>query len=269
MGNVPQGIAVRNQDGADDFSLGQFNTDSQILTINSYDRTSQSLSASNFTVNLQNFANKFNYVKLLDIRLLNSWYNIMSDNNTLSWTSNSQATTSTLTAGQYTATTLATEIQTQMNADKDAGDTNTYTVSYSTTTKKFTISGDTTTFGLNFATSTALAYILGYAETNLSGSQSYIAGNCADLQRVKLVNIETNLPTKNHVCSSDGSVQKYIASLPCNFNSGQYIDYNRDDVNFVQLSGNMPIYLSIQLRDHHGNIIDTNGVDTQFVFQFV
>jgi hypothetical protein len=82
-----------------------------------------------------------------------------------------------ITAGEYIAETLATEIQTQLNA---AGLTGTYTVSYNHARQKFSISNDTTTFTLKWKTGDnrlkTIATLIGYdSEQDKSAAQSYEA----------------------------------------------------------------------------------------------
>lgn len=64
---------------------------------------------------------------------------VTSANNSLRINPGSGATTITLTAGRYTGSQLATELQTRLDA---AGGGNTYTVSYDAGTAKFTIAND-------------------------------------------------------------------------------------------------------------------------------
>ncbi len=79
------------------------------------------------------------------------------------------AATVTLNPGNYTGTTLATEVAARMTA---AGSTGVYTCTYSTTTGKFTIARTVAVaFGITWTTSKA-ANLLGYS-SNDSGGISY------------------------------------------------------------------------------------------------
>lgn len=81
----------------------------------------------------------FEVVKL-DYDLLPEYIVIDSTNNKVQFQETTGTTlTATLTAGSYTPSALATEIQTQMNT---TGGTPVYTVTYSATTRKFTIASD-------------------------------------------------------------------------------------------------------------------------------
>lgn len=75
-----------------------------------------------------------------DYDLIPSYIVIDSTNNKLQFQETAGTTlTATLTAGSYTPSALATEVQTQMNT---TGGTPAYTVSYSAVTRKFTIASD-------------------------------------------------------------------------------------------------------------------------------
>lgn len=76
----------------------------------------------------------------IDYDLIPSMIVINSKNNKLQFQEVAGTTlTATLTSGTYTPSALATEVQTQMNT---TGGTPVYTVSYSATTRKFTIASD-------------------------------------------------------------------------------------------------------------------------------
>ena len=86
----------------------------------------------------------------------------------------------TVTAGTYTSTTLATEIQTQM----DAASTDTITCTYSTTTGKWTIASDGGTFELLWDTGASSATSIGAAigfdtSADDTGSTSYTGADIA------------------------------------------------------------------------------------------
>jgi hypothetical protein len=85
-----------------------------------------------------------------------SYFNVESDNKKI-YINDGSDYTITLTEGLYTGTTLATELQTQLNASSSN-----WTVSYSTTTKKFTIS-NTGSVTLRFTQTTDQAWsMLGF-----------------------------------------------------------------------------------------------------------
>lgn len=88
--------------------------------------------------------------------------------------------TATITNGDYTPTTLATEIKTQMEAVTGLG--RTYTITYSTSTGKWTITGQTY-LDLLFLTGTDIAnslhLSLGFATADYSGAVTYTGAKAA------------------------------------------------------------------------------------------
>jgi len=79
-----------------------------------------------------------------------------------------------LTSGKYNSATLATELQTQLNANVST--TNTYTVTYSETMRRFVISIASGTLTLKWTSNIQLGQLLGFdTESDDSGSTSYVS----------------------------------------------------------------------------------------------
>ena len=77
-------------------------------------------------------------LKVIEVQIPYSWYSINSTNNTFGLTVTGHSlVTVTLTPGNYTSTTLATELKTKMDAVAPGG--HSFTVTYSSSTQKFTI----------------------------------------------------------------------------------------------------------------------------------
>lgn len=98
-------------------------------------------------------------------------FEIDTSNNKL-YFNDGAAQTATLTSGSYTASTLATEIQTQLNAASSN-----FTASYSTTTYKFTLSRSSGSFELTLSsTSNACWDTIGFVtSSDLTGATSYVS----------------------------------------------------------------------------------------------
>jgi flagellar hook-associated protein 3 FlgL len=103
-----------------------------------------------------------------DVRF-NNLYTVTSANNALRFDPGSGAATVTLTAGKYTGSQLATELQTRLNA---AGGGNTYTVTFDSPTAQFTIqnnAGNSAAATLSFDdTATTAEDLLGFNPTAVS-----------------------------------------------------------------------------------------------------
>ena len=106
----------------------------QIL-IDSKDRTSSSVSTSDFVIQLDQQITDIKQIQLDMAILPVTFYNIMTgSNDVLTFVENSTTKTATLSAACYTATGLATEIQSKLNVA--SGGYNTFTVTYSSSTMK-------------------------------------------------------------------------------------------------------------------------------------
>jgi len=146
------------------------------LVIRSVDRSSTlSTSSADCAIKLSEpfDISKFSYVELLYFQLYNTCYNITSSNNQIDLYEDATDKLVTLTTGSYNASTLATELQTQLNTA--SGGYNTFTVSYSTITRKFTFSASNNfQFKFNTGTHTSSSpwKILGFSNNGLTSVDS-------------------------------------------------------------------------------------------------
>jgi len=133
----------------------------------------------NTTFTLRNHWDKIHFVELKNIHIPYSWYNVSAElgNLTFNVTETAVNTLVTLTAGRYgDGPALALELQTRLNAVA----TNTYTVTFNTTTFKFTISA-TGNFRLELATLPTLARLIGFPVTDPAETTSFTSANVIDL----------------------------------------------------------------------------------------
>src|ERR1700678_4595502 len=109
------------------------------LLLESFSRTSSSVSSSNFTVALPNpvYVNDYKYIRLAYAMLYNTIYNVDSTNQNIDIKISSSTYTATVPVGFYNANTLATALQTALTT----AISNTWTVVYNTNQLTFTIGG--------------------------------------------------------------------------------------------------------------------------------
>lgn len=125
--------------------------------------------------------------KILEFSFTNSLYNVNSYNNTLKideYTVSSTPITSytiTLTKGSYSYSSLATHLQTQLNASLSGN----ITVTYSSSTGKYTIVNDTNDMKIKYSGSTCLTLIGFNDSSDSSQSTSLTSDNVADLISIK------------------------------------------------------------------------------------
>ncbi len=93
----------------------------------------------------------------------------------------------TLTAGTYTGETLAAHLKTQM----DAVSTGTYTVTYSRSTHKFTISRGAGTFSLPGASSTDVRYLFGFTPDSHGAASSITSDFAIEEERFVITSTAT------------------------------------------------------------------------------
>lgn len=137
------------------------------------------------------------------------YFVISSSNKKINFSEGGGELTATLTEGDYTATELAAEIKTALEAAGAA----TYTVTYSTTTGLWTIASDGATFSLLWSTgtdtATALHSTIGFAVSDYTGALTYTGAHIA-IHTVERVVID--LRTTEAIDSFAAIWQKSIAS---------------------------------------------------------
>jgi hypothetical protein len=216
--------------------------------------------ASDFTLTLLWSLSSPKTIALESVQLFNSQYTINNNNNKLYWTDSTATTiTSTLTKGNYTATSLAAMIQTVMNADNTGADT--YTVVFSTVTGKMAITNTSgNNFALNYATTTtSCATTTGFLKTDKTGASTYIGDNVVSLN-TKLYKIYLDFLGSNTY--SANQVTGLIAIVPNNVSFGDMIAYNPPLAkSFVLKNVNDISTFKVTIRDDTDTVVDLNGVD--------
>ena len=147
---------------------------------------------------------KLNKIYLRSLEMPISWYNIRSDYNTFTIFKNGTAYTATVAEGNYTISTLLTAIATGLSTATGY----TFSLTYSTTTNKVTISNiNSVSFTVYSYTSLFdIASMLGFVNGQVSSSASVTATNCFNINFDTYVNLVfDNLPTS------------YLTQNPCTF----------------------------------------------------
>lgn len=145
----------------------------------------------NFTITkpYSNFNKAPTKVKLLSARIPFTWDNITSINNTCILIVGTTNTTIQIATGRYTGLTLATAFQNALNA---VNSSNTYTVSYNTTTFQFTISSNVA-FQLNFNVANSIGYALGFGNIITASGTHITSPEIAILQSDTEILVISNL----------------------------------------------------------------------------
>lgn len=189
----------------------------------------------------------------------NNQYNIDSRNNKVYFVVSVTSYTGTIVTGRYTGTTLASAIETAMNA-QTAGNT----VIYSSITNKMTFSrGDNLILTTTTTTSTVWDYIGFLTTADKTGSLSYESDDQVNL--VSKYNYLVLSFADNPDISRD--LPDDVALIIVNNQSwGTLITLNVDEeINTCKRSFE---YFKYSLHDERGNIIDSSGVGFSFQLTF-
>lgn len=199
-------------------------------------------------------------VALENIQIFNTAYTINNNNNKLYWTDSASVThISTLTNGNYSATSLCEHVETILNADNTGA--NTYTVTFSIITGKITITNSASNFSLTFYTNTlnSCAYVLGFNDENKTSALTYTGDNVVNLN-TKYYTVHTDLLNTNNTHQSD-QINSIIAIVPNNVNFGDCICYSPNLAKSFELNQTEISSIQFYIKDDRKNIIDLNGVD--------
>ncbi len=234
------------------------------IIIQTVNRTVSTDDPSNCALALNvNLSGKY-HVKSLT--LCNSMYNIDSTNNTILFYENATAKSATITAGFYTSTNIAAAVKTAL--DTASGGHNTFTVSYSSSTGKLTISaGNAFYFRWASDADNTCYRELGFQKANTASGTSITAPCCLNLNACNqlLLNISNAHASYQSTSYTQGNVL-----IPLEANGLEFKTYyfNRDIQQCVQFDTNAK-RITLTLRDDLGRIRSLNGTDYSLVLSNV
>jgi len=221
-------------------------------------------------------------MKIISAEIPFSYYIVNSKNNTFlleEFGPNAGPFTITITPGNYTSSQMITELQTKLT-----GGAGTYTVTYSTSTNKFTITAaGVTTFTLTFGTAdettnTDLHWYLGMvaggnASTGLvleSPNAINLSGpNYLYVNSVSYGQMTNNLLVEGSKNLGNGNRGPQIAKIPINVGPGEIIFYDDPDpeywfnIGFLESLQKMDFYLTL---GNFADVIDLNGLSFSLKF---
>ena len=268
------------------------------VEVNSQDRSrTKSFSSNNFRWNFRRPLKDVVAIELVSGSIPADLYNVTPDWNNFMFAEGTGVKIKvTLTPGQYTAAEVATELQTQLNAI--SGATNTYTVTYSATTKRLTITGSTTTT-FTFFFQTGLPYVdtinsttgivenilcpaklLGfdfydYTSVVSGGTTVFSPPNRVDMDYcIKRVYLYVNTDSSKELTRIEMGAGRHdcfhIIYLP-NIRDG-FHNLNRELYTPIFYSAPAPISrmsaLTISIRDEFYRLIDLGGHEFNLIFEF-
>lgn len=223
------------------------------------------------------------YVRLENIRIPISFYNINENNNTFGWTSQNandngtQAYTFDLTTGNHSIDDLVSEVETMMNTT-DLGD-NVYDITYDEPTQIITISR--TVLGGDHQVDTLVGSgwkLLGF---NLSEEITDGGSNPKDMDGTNVAytntmrHLKLQIPNlvSNNVYSNDASLQTHVQPIgvivPITEIRNDFQFYSNHQGPLIKLSNQTCISdICVKLLDADNNTVDLNGVPFGFSIVF-
>jgi len=267
------------------------------VEVNSQDRSrTQSFNSNNFRWNFRRPLKDVVAIELVSGSIPADLYNVTPDWNNFLFAEGTGAKVKvTLTPGQYTASEIATELQTRLNA---IGGINSYTVTYSLTTKRLTITGSTTTT-FTFFFQTGLPYVdtintttgvvenilcpaklLGfdfydYTSVVAGGTTVFSPPNRVDMDYcIKRVYLYVNTDSSKELTRIEMGAGRHdcfhIIYLP-NIRDG-FHNLNKELYTPIYYSAPAPISrmsaLTISIRDEFYRLIDLGGHEFNLIFEF-
>jgi hypothetical protein len=231
------------------------------LYLDTKDRSSDSTSSTDLIIPLKRTFKDVRKAKLDWVIIPNTVFNINSTNNILSFNENSTNKQATLTSGAYTASSLATHVQTQLNTASSGY--NTYAVTYSTTTYKFTISAGNN-FSLLFSSALAPYRELGFEITNTTASTSVTSTNSISLERPTSVFLGIKELQKGVYTSSGITSASFIVPLTSSQGELCFYEPNHHECEVIFTSPIPFTSLHIRLFDSAGTTVNVNGSNWSF-----
>lgn len=227
------------------------------VILSSKQRTNSSSDPGYSRIDLGNQVNvPLSTIHLKQFAIQNSSYTVPTGK-TLSFVSSSVTYSVNLTPGSYNANSWASVLQSDLNTNS-AGIT--FTVSYSSTTFKYSIGSSGTITFLFTQLDNKLSRILGFSKTNLTGT-TLISDKCAIVS-----------PTRKYYISIDNQIPNVLSQYQCSFciindcEVGGLLSNISGVVDTIKIAHFQPSgfsfqQINIKFIDEDGETVNFNGCD--------
>jgi hypothetical protein len=235
------------------------------IILDSSKRPAQYASNNKWAYDLKTVYQNIKEIKLIGAIIANSQYVINVNNKVITVNRSGTDYTFTLTESSYTPTSLATELQTQLNTNGFGG---VFTVSANSATNKIRLQC-TVAVIYKFALNASLGRILGFGNANTSATTDITSINCYQVTSTRYYKVLIK-EISNDV---DSNIQPLFFTflIPNNVNSGEY-NYltNQNNINNVihQVQQQNIAKLSIEIYDEDSQLIQLNGIDYLLMLEF-
>ena len=244
------------------------------IIIENKNRALKSRSESNFIYQLtqpikftKRSNNKQYYVRIENIRIPVSFYNINAYNNVLTFLDAATAETITIPVGNYTIDELITELQTLMNAEVTGSP---YTISYDDINQKVNIANSSANILTITDNTLSLNEIIGFSIGQTVAATSNSDGdNIAYTNTMRHIKIQLENLVSNNVYSNDEDLLTHIQPvgvlIPITEVRNEFQFYSNHHGPLIKLPNVSTISdIHIKLLDPNNNIVDMNGVPMGF-----
>ena len=241
-------------------SLGSENT----VLIKSSDRESYSTGSHDFTIQAEFLLDGL--YRVVSVLIPNSVYSVRTGiNDKVYFTYGAAARTATIPPGDYTGTTIASNLASVMNAEIDGSDP--FSVVYSAVTGKLTVSSSGSNFGFAFGTNTAASArkVIGFNAANQTEAASKVSDNKIDVSGINLIFLRVGKGSSTIKSLTGASVHGSIY-LPLAVSSGYFSLLTSNDIPQV-VRFEREKNIKISLHDEDNNTADLNGVEWVLVLQ--
>lgn len=256
------------------------------IVIDSRDRNHDLYSnPNNYQVEFDNVLRSVISIELVSAELPVVQYNVNENNNILHFNEGGSTLTAEVTIGQYdTASSLRSALQTALNsATGSSGD---YTVSVSTTTRKFTITKGSGTFGLEFVGDTetfvqgqtrtkyktnSIGPVIGFARSDLSGSLTYTGTNQYNLSGENYVLLYIKELENLESVSGNATIHDNFTKINLDATDNNIKFYNQLDEYISRVVFSPPLasigQMIIKFYNYDGNFYDFGGREHSLYFK--
>lgn len=199
-------------------------------------------------------------VSLIDYSIPNTAYIVNSRNNKVYFETDADgALTATIANGDYTGTTLATELSTKMSLLSSSA----ITVTYSSSTGKLSFVIAAGTLRVKFATNTTYSArkLLGFNAEDTTAAASFDSTNIIDLSTFKhyFINIK-ELPMANKSVQTNIDERNGDFVIPIESSFLEFDYRGNSEIQIIRLDGYRHFhYLTVEIKDQDGNYVDFNG----------
>lgn len=205
------------------------------------------------------------WVQLYSLEMANTFYNIISTNNTIAWdvydaggTVLLRSTTASIAEGFYTADQVITAVTAAMNA----ADADTYTMNMDSINDKITItntSGQTIKFDFEIST---IGRVMGFIQD--SAIAAAIEGNrMPDVRGLTSFMIKSNIGEENVIrySGNNGTNDGFTYEVKIDKEYGHTIFWHNNNSLDIHYMSNLPHVIEFELRSRKTTLISNNDFD--------